>query len=235
MVTRLYGINQNQLKLTLLKKLSFIWNLIKKGEFGFLWQGISKRISSEKKAFGLKRDLKTTINPVRTFKKVDVVLATPEHHQHFWMDNFNNGIVERDIPSCYVALTEDNEPCFRQWLIAAKYNDAIIDFWGHSYPYLKEDESLIENAFTIPKYRGFGIMPYVMDKVAQKAREYGARYVICFTPAENKNSLRANHYAGFRPYILRTEKWFLFRKKIEFSEIPAELMEEYNTLTSRIK
>lgn len=181
------------------------------------------------------RDISVPHKELRALKKVFVRQANSEDHLHFGMDDANFGLVSKNIPHCYVAITEEDVPCFRQWLIGAKENEKIKEFWGDSYPTLNEDEALIENAFTIPKFRGIGIMPYAMNLIAIKAMDFGAKIVITFTPEDNVNSLRACHYAGFRPYILRTEKWFLFRKTTTFRDIPEDLLDYYNKILGNRK
>ncbi len=208
-----------------------IYNLLREGEFQFLIKGILKRIKSTQRAFGMKRDLTIPIRPVRSLKKIRIEVAKPEHHIHFEMDHQNFGIVKHNIPNCYVAVTEDGVPCFRQWLISSSQNEKIREFWGDSYPELAANEALIENAFTLPKYRGFGVMPHAMDLVAQKAEEFGAQFVLTFSPEDNVNSIKACHYAGFRPYIMRTENWFLFRKKVTFSDLPDDMIEFFKKIT----
>ena len=118
------------------------FDLIKKGEFKFLINGIAKRLLSKNIAFGLKRDLNLLFqNPdalidisIRPFRNTD--------KDHFTADLQNDSLIEKKIPNCYVAANTEDIPCFRIWLIGPDQNLKIKEFWGEYFPVLKEDEAL---------------------------------------------------------------------------------------------
>ena len=216
---------------TIKRKINFIFKLIKDAKLAFLWNAFLRRLYSEDVAFGFKRELdKEQIKPrvllpfnTRPCKNSDI---------DFFLDNENDGLIN-DFETCYVATTKEGVPCFRLWVIGASQNKKLKDIWGRTFPQLLQDEVLIENVFTVPKFRGMGILPAVLYDVCETCKEHGAKYALTFGLASNNNTSRSYHYAGFYPYVLRKRKWFLFRKSITFEEIPKELMEKYNKLTRR--
>ncbi|CAH8282103.1 hypothetical protein EV196_11072 [Mariniflexile fucanivorans] len=206
-----------------IKKIVFIENSLKKGDYLFVWNGIKKRIKSENIAFGLKRDLSEETIPPRSLISLSIRPYQISDGKYFLLDKNNYGLIEKNISTCYVAITNDGEPCFRQWLIDSSQNPKIYKFWGDSFPMLKNDEALLENAYTIPKNRGFGIMATATHLISEKGKEQGVKHIITFVDKKNVSALRSIVYSGYKPYTLRKEKWFLFIKKVSFEEIPDEL------------
>ena len=216
----------------ILSKVGFVINQIKEGEIKSVFKVILNRINSKQLAFGFKRDLNEESKAPRTFVKTTIRPFKNDDVEHFNMDTTNISLINQ-IPTCYVATTKEDIPCIRLWLIDSSQNKKIKDFWGDTYPQLAEDEVLLESAFTIPKFRGLGLHSAVMYQVAEKAKDSGANFAIAFTPISNINSLRSLTYASFKPYIIRKEKYFLFKKSVIYEEISPELMEYYNNSTNR--
>ena len=204
-----------------------IFDLIKKGELKFMIKGISKRIFSKTEAFGLKRDL--TIEFTVPKSKIDLLIRPYTHidKDHFSADLQNDGLIEKAIATCYVATTSQNVPCYRQWLMGSKQNIKIKEFWGQSFPMLQDNEALIESVFTIPEYRGQGIMPSALDKIAKEIKDSDIRFLMLFVEIDNVASLKGCHRAGFSPYVLRTEKWFFMKRKITFEDVSKTIMDAY--------
>ncbi len=216
----------------IVSKISFALNLIKKGEFKSVLKGIAYKIYSEKVSFVLKRDSNLDHKITRSFVKFTFRLYKESDAEFFIEDQENIALIKQ-LPKCYVAVTEENIPCLRIWLLDSSQNEKIKEFWGDSYPQLKDDEVLTESVFTTPKYRGLGLMPAAMTLLAEKAKEEeGARHTITVTPKTNINSIRATSFAGFAPYAIRKENYFLFNKSVSFEDIPNNLMDYYNEITS---
>ena len=209
------------------KVVQFI-DLIKKGEIKFIINGIVKRIISKNESFGLRRDLNLVFNNPNALIDITIRPFRDEDQDYFTMDLQNDGLIERKIPNCYVAANTEDVPCYRQWLIGPKQNIKIKEFWGKAFPVLKEDEALLESAFTIPAFRGKRIMPAAMARIAEKGNDLGIRWVITFVGTDNIPSLKGCQRSGFYPYILRKEKWFMFKKTLNFENIPKELMDAYS-------
>lgn len=204
-----------------------IFDLIKKGEIKFIIDGIAKRIISKNEVFGLRRDLNLGFqNPDAL---IDIVIRPfrDEDQDSFAMDLQNDGLVEKKIPNCYVAVNTEDVPCYRQWLMGPKQNVKIKEFWGKAFPVLKEDEALLEGGFTIPAFRGKGIMPAAISRIVDKRDDLEIRWVITFVGIENIPSLKGCQRSGFYPYIIRKEKWLMFKQTVVFENITKELMDTY--------
>jgi len=119
----------------------------------------------------------------------------------------------------YVAVDDrDGTPCYVQWLFGAADNEFVRKM--RSFPHLGPDEALLENAYTPSKYRGMGIMSAAMAEIAERASEFGARYVLTFVAKDNIASLKGCQRAGFAPDLLHWQirlafdyfRWNRFRK-----------------------
>ena len=130
-------------------------------------------------------------------------------------------LVEYDIPTCYVAVTECGDPCFMQWLIGQEQTDRIDAFFSGECPGLERHEMLMENAFTPEKYRGMGVMACAMSKIAERAKALSAKRIITFVDEKNIASLKGCRRAGFVPYLMRLEQWRFLRRKLVFKSLPA--------------
>lgn len=218
---------------TLIRKLAFTIQLIKEGKIGLVWDALLRRFYSEEIALGFKRDLQINYRKPKTLMPVSIRRASVGDEQYF-LDRRNDGLINK-FETCYVAVNKEGIPCCRLWLIDASQNDALKLVWGNIFPKLKKEEVLIENVYTVPRFRGFGILPAVVDEVLKNGRELGARYALTFGELSNYNTSRAFAYAGFEPYILRRKKWFLFRKNISFDEIPEAVLKDYHKVVAAYK
>jgi RimJ/RimL family protein N-acetyltransferase len=125
------------------------------------------------------------------------------------------------IGQCYVAATDEDQPCYMQWLLAGSENPQIERYFHGGFPTLAADEAMLEYAFTREGYQGKGIMPAAMARIAEKAADLGARRVITFVDHENVPALKGCQRAGFRPYLMRNDRWRLFRRRVFFEPLPA--------------
>jgi len=115
------------------------------------------------------------------------------------------------IPRCFVAIDErEDRPCYVQWLMTSRHNEQIQRFFRGRFPVLNTNEALLENAYTPLRYRGQGIMSAAMSLIAEKARDFGCRYVITFVLQDNAASLKGCGRAGFFPYTMRRDSHLLF-------------------------
>jgi hypothetical protein len=119
--------------------------------------------------------------------------AVPEEREDL---AWRRELLATGLPTCFVAVDErDGTPCYAQWLMAAEQNDKIQAIG--SFPLLQPGEALLENAYTPPRYRGFGIMPAAMALIAERAVELSAWSVITFVHHDNIPSLKGCRKAGF--------------------------------------
>ncbi|MCO6429976.1 MAG: GNAT family N-acetyltransferase [Deltaproteobacteria bacterium] len=121
-------------------------------------------------------------------------------------------LIKAGVQTPYVAADAlNNHPCFFQWLMRPEQNDEIQRTFNARFPRLREDQALLEYAYTVPRYRRMGIMAAGMALIADQAREFGAKEAIMFVPSKKDSSLRSCKKAGFAPYLVRREAKYLFR------------------------
>ena len=218
-----------------ISRLKISFKLISDHKIDIVWKSVKTRLFSSTISVGTKRDLNIQMKGPRCLVKYSLRLfedtdinALNESYRHI-------RLVKANIPYCYVAVTKDNLPIYRQWLIGSSGNNKISSYFGDLYPKLKKNEALIEGAFTHASYRGLGIMPAAMFQIAEKGKLVGVDKVITFVDLKNILSLRSGAAAGFRPYTLRKERWIFFIRKVSFSSIPKDTYALYDKLTTGIK
>jgi len=194
---------------------------------------VRHRIRSRTVSYGLRRDLRIPFEPlpakipvtIRPLVRNDVSRLLGAHGPELSKQDATEqaermSFLLENIPTCYVAVTGDDVPCYMQWLMSSEYNSSIRARFNHVFPELAPDEALLENAFTPESYRGMGIMSYAMAHIAKQAESFNARWVITFVAKENVPSLKGCKKAGFLPYLLRDDEWFLFRRKLAWTPLP---------------
>jgi GNAT superfamily N-acetyltransferase len=120
--------------------------------------------------------------------------------------------------SCYVAIDQNTgHPCYMQWLLGPSDRALICRLGG--FPELREDEALLENAYTPARYRGLGIMSAAMSLIAEQALDLNADYVLTLVDQHNTASLKGCQRAGFYPHLLHHQI------KIGFGVFPIDRFE----------
>jgi RimJ/RimL family protein N-acetyltransferase len=195
---------------------------------------LRRRFHSDRVHYGLRRDLAEpfeaplakiplTIRPLRQ-SDVPSLLGMDTRHMSErgpYVRMHRLDFSREGIGQCYVAATDGDEPCYMQWLMASRENPQIARYFHSIFPMLAADEALLEYAFTPEAYQGKGIMPAAMARIAEKAADLGARRVITFVDRENVPALKGCQRSGFRPYLLRHDRWRLFRRRVSFEPLPA--------------
>ena len=217
----------------LINRIKLVLFMVSKGKGRLLAREIKRRLYSNERALCLRRDLDVPFDTPAA-KLAIKIRPLREEDVRGLLDEYDEGIssealkeraqrklfLQEKVPTCYVAVTEDDSPAYIQWLIAATQNDKIQAYFRGGFPVLKADEGLLEFAFSLEKYRGMRIMPHAMAEIAKKGRDFGAKYVITFVPEENVPSLKGCKRAGFFPYMMRVNKWRCFRRRSEFNMLP---------------
>lgn len=112
---------------------------------------------------------------------------------------------------CYISRTEnDNDLCYLQWLVSRADAEAINNGFTGRLPGLRDDEILIENAYTFRQYRGKMIYPAVMTQLAAQARDRGFKRMLVYVREDNMASLRGCDRAGFQAFERVPERKLLF-------------------------
>jgi hypothetical protein len=215
------------------KILRSLFLLRKRGHRRVIWRSLLLRLHSDKTYLGLRRDLSVAFRAAEA--KIPLEARPPDPRDDLSFIDINepgissSGAFERlhqinmlkaRFRTCYLALGPDGRPCYMQWLIPSSENDKIQAFYRDIFPRLKEDEALLEGAYTADYCRGQGVMASAMAQIAESASELGARQVITFVGERHIASLKGCKRAGFVPYVRRREIYRLFRHKVIFTPLP---------------
>lgn len=187
-----------------------------------------RRLKADVKAYGLKRDLAAPHTPPQALIPIHVRPIRDEDVPHVlesadsltleekWDRNQRLRLLEAGHGTCFVAVTEADEPCYVQWLFSSKDNDFLRSHFGGTFPALDADTALLEGAYTPTAFRGQRIMSAAMSLNAEQARSFDARYVITFVGIENTASLKGCYRAGFAVYLERNVRWRMLRPSVTF-------------------
>ena len=217
-----------------LRRVRGIVRLVMRGELGAVASRVRAALWSDSVSVRLERDLtmpfeapESTI-PIRIRPMEDSDLSTL---LDFRADDVSSAervdrerrarLVDAHLPTAYVAVTEEDAPCYVQWLVGAAQNDRIQQIWNGEFPMLAPEEALLEGAFTPEAFRGRRIMPAAMARIAEAATELGARRVITFVTEDNVPSLKGCGRAGFVPASARLIRRRFFRALVEPIPVPA--------------
>ena len=213
------------------------FSVLRGGDFKEYGRRVRRGFHSDTESYGLRRDLsKTHVPPepripitIRPLIEDDIEAILKPPFEASGEDPPPDAMMERELrrqafeagmETCFVAVTEDGRPCYMQWLMTSAQNSLIRDFFGGLFPELRSDEVLLENAFMLETCRGQRIMPWAMYHIAQQGAALGARSAITFVGSDNVPSLIGCRRAGFAPYMLRTQRWRLFRRTVDFTPLP---------------
>jgi RimJ/RimL family protein N-acetyltransferase len=206
---------------------------VRSGETSLLLSEARRRLHSDWRHFGLRRDLEVPFDPpnakvsitIRRLRDEDVPKLLDMHDRRMaprgpYVRMHRLRFVQQGLGQCWVAArSEDDEPCYMQWVIGASENEGIARYFGGIFPRLRPDEALLEYAFTPERFQGQGIMPDAMAQIAQQARDLGALRVLTFVDHRNAAALKGCHRAGFQEYVTRVDHWRLFRRTSSFEPI----------------
>jgi len=199
-----------------------------------MWRAVTYRLYSNSTSVGLRRDLRAP-HAAPAAKRPFQVRPITSADQLAWLNVNEQGLSDEQvyarlaqvrllgsgIETCHLAVEADGTPCYMQWLILSNENDRVRAFFGNLYPPLAPDEALLEGAYTPEAARGQGIMAAAMAQIAERADQYGARWVVTFVDEGNTASLKGCARAGFVPYLRRTEHFRMFWRFVSFTAVLA--------------
>jgi GNAT superfamily N-acetyltransferase len=216
----------------MIRRLQSTAQLIRSGEWEDLWRTSRTHLLSESKSYGLRRDLTLPFPApdaaipidIRPIRESDVATLLEAGRDEMSGEAQRERLIrlrmiEAKLPTCYVAVTEDDQPCYMQWLIGSSENDRIQEIFGDRFPRLAPNQMLLEGAFTLEEWRGKRIMAAAMARIAERAIDHGAQWVTTFVAVENVPSMKGCKRAGFYPYVERTGTWRLFRHRSAFAPL----------------
>ena len=200
--------------------------MLLRGEAPEMLTELTNRLYSNDASYILRRDLARPLVP-RPTAKIPVRIRAMEP------DDIAEIVAERprrlpalsaNIPTCYVATTDDGSICYMQWLIQADQQDRLRPYFkGHLAGY-RSDTVLLEFAYTFERFRGQGIMGAAMAAIAEQGLSTGARWAITYVNVGNLASLKGCANAGFRPYMIRRESWRGLRLRQSFHALGHEAL-----------
>ena len=209
-----------------------IVRLVLAGNAAKAWWAVIYRMYSDSTSLGLRRDLAIpftgpaakipiTVRPLASTDDLSTLDPAPglNADERLWR-LAQLRLLRSGLPVCHVAIAPDGKPCYMQWVIPSSENTRLRAVFGNLYPSLAPDEALLEGAYTPEAYRGKGIMGAAMTQVAERASEFGARWVITFVEEANQASLKGCIRAGFAPYLRRRERFRLFYRQVTFDLLP---------------
>ena len=206
-----------------LKKLHYAFLLVRKGGTGVLLRQFFSRVYSTSTYVWLAKDLGPSSSPGAARTSLALQPASAEAFQGILArlgeekgkDVFEIlrrvSFYERGFDACYVALTDSGDVCHIGWLLSARHNDLIRSQYPPGTDSLKEDEVLVENIFTFPRFRGKGIMLSVLRQMEDLAGKQGCRRVVAYVDTTNAASLAGFNRAGYKPYGEEKEYRRFFR------------------------
>ena len=195
--------------------------VIRSGKFAALANEFAKRIFSNSESYLLRRDLSVPfipaapkqpieIRPINDTDDPEILKARPGRF----------AILRAKIPTCYLAVTASGQIAYMQWLVAQPDIERFKPFFDGQLGTLRQDEVLLEFAYTFEQFRGQKIMGAAMAAIAEKGLQSGARYAVTFVQRDNIAALKGCGSAGFAPYMIREERWRLFSFKEIYKNLP---------------
>jgi len=106
----------------------------------------------------------------------------------FYQNGFNN---------CYIMTVNDRIACL-QWLITSQENHIIAQKYSKKFYPLHDKQVMAENAFTYPRFRGFGYFPLLTKHLLETAKKMGATSAIGYVRTDRIASVNDSITMGFR-------------------------------------
>jgi hypothetical protein len=135
-------------------------------------------------------------------------------------------LLESGLKTCYVGLTQAG-PVYMQFLVTADQNDRLLTVFGGLFPPLAEDEGLLEFAFTLQDHRARPVMPAVLLRLIEIAREQALTRVVTYVRVDRPTLMRFVLRVGFAPFVVREERWRLFRRHVAFQPLEPAVVEQF--------
>lgn len=194
-------------------------------KMGFRWDELRRRVAgrlriglrASGRRVGLRRDLSRPFEPppakipitVRPLVPSDVPLLLAPHRDDAMSIANSRRMAAQRPQAAFVAVDDRNgTPCFIQWLFGPADNDYVARLGG--FPVLASDEALIDHAYVAPAYRGMGVMPAAMARLAERARDLGAGSVLVFVGDDDASALQRCRRAGFDPHLVHRQDQYVF-------------------------
>jgi hypothetical protein len=199
--------------------------VVRSGKFAKLARELVKRTFSNSESYLLRRDLTVPFQAPAARQPIDVrPIRESDISAILGARPGRLLILKANIPTCYLATTASGEICYMQWLIGQSELERFRPFFDGELRDLRNDEVLLEFAYTFEQFRGQKIMPAAMAAIAERGLLSGARYAVTYVQKDNIAALKGCAAAGFSPYMIRNERWRIFSFKESFKSLPNGLV-----------
>jgi hypothetical protein len=95
-------------------------------------------------------------------------------------------------------VKEKGALAYMQWLVFPSENEQLKRVYGSRFLPLRENQVMIENAFTFPAFRGRGFFPYVTVQILKEAKQQGYSTAVTYVKKENFKALTHFVQLGFK-------------------------------------
>jgi len=209
--------------------------LLRHGQFQVVFQELRRRFFSERRVYGLCHELPSGFGLPETENTLTVRSLTPEdipritdffdqqHSEDMHERIVRRRLVDSGVPTCYLVAMANGDLCSMQWLIDEDQNQMLDTVFPGEYPRLEQHEMMLWYIFMPRKYREKGILAYAISEVLKKAKKLNVTRVTTFIGDRDTALLEACKSVGFVPYLIRTERWRFFRKRLAFEGLSAGL------------
>lgn len=206
----------------MLNKIKVFFNLIHTGNSMSILRILKKRMYSNTEFVLARKDIQESANDSTVKPRIDITLRHYKDSDHIYFENLvqDDMLLAAKIPTCYVAVTKEDIPCYRVWFLDSSQNDKIQDFFGYNFPVLKDDEFILERVHTVEAYRGLYLMVSINNLFIQKARKEGYRWALGFIKPDNYPSLKGAVRSGAKLYKLQITKRRFFTRRTVYVDIP---------------
>lgn len=214
--------------------LSTVIALCRLRRFDVLLYELRRRVRFDLAYIGGALDLKDFAGLAKVGRDLSLRPIEPADHQYF--TDFSSpeldviGVLTRinaarrldsGISRCYVVVRADGRPCHMEYLVRATDFHLVDELSPGRMQPLAEDDALLEYPYTLEECRGRGIALFAMAALAELAMTQGVRRLILFAPADNPEMLKLCEWAGFVPFVERTESFRFFRSRVTSKDLPA--------------
>lgn len=115
--------------------------------------------------------------------------------------------------NCYIGITKEGEIAYLQWLVYPYENINIEKHFQNIFYPLRENQVMIENVFTFPKFRGLNLMPAITIRLLNIAKESGCKSAIMYVRNDRITAVNENVRLGFKITKMVTEYRFMGKIK----------------------
>jgi hypothetical protein len=112
--------------------------------------------------------------------------------------------------NCYVLKNKNGEITSMCWIIYPSENEKLRKYFKSELFVLQDNQVLLENVFTFPRFRGFGFSPAITTELLKIAKDegYNSALAIIYSMKERITSLNDMMNIGFR--IIKLVKDYRF-------------------------